>query len=315
MTIVQSADTFVVSLSPMSYPSCRLLPLLIAAFFAAASSLRGADDTDVWRDENLVAWSIVAFDAKKRGPEERAAMLERIGLRHYGYGFRRTDVPYFDAEVIALQRHGINLLAWLFPRTLDATALKALQVIERHGVHPQIWVTGGDALTQSSEEQAERLKSELERIRPIVVAAALVKCKVGLYNHGGWFGEPENQLAMLRQLQCEGFDNVGLVYNFHHGHSHIDRFPEIWRKIYPHVLALSINGMVRNGDTKGKKIMYVGEGDQELAMMRTVQTSGWQGPVCVLGHRTDEDAEIALSRNVAGLKKLAPQIRATASPR
>jgi hypothetical protein len=44
-------------------------------------------------------------------------------------------------------------------------------------------------------------------------------------------------------------------------------------------------------------------------MMRIVQASGWQGPVCVLGHRTDEDAEVALSKNMAGLKKLAPQLR------
>jgi len=280
--------------------------LIFAAFLPLWPGLFAAD---IWRQDNLVAWSIVAFDAKKRGPEERAAMLERLELRQYGYSFRRGHVPYFDAEVLAMQRHGIELIAWLFPSTLDAAALKALQVIKRHGIQPQIWVSGGGVLTRSPEEQAARLKSELDRIRPLVVAAALVGCKVGLYNHGGWYGEPENQLAILRQLQSEGFDHVGLVYNFHHGHGHIDRFAEIWSKIHPHVLALSINGMVKDGDKTGKKIMYVGEGDQELAMMRIVQASGWQGPVCVLGHRTDEDAEVALSKNMAGLKKLAPQLR------
>lgn len=288
--------------------SRQLFPLLLTVVAAAAPVLRAADNDGLWEQDNLVAWSIVAFDAKKRGPEERAAMLERLGLRQYGYGFRRTDVPYFDAEVIAMQRHGIDLVAWLFPRTLDANALKALRVIERHGIRPQIWVTGGGTLTRTPEEQAERLKSELDRIRPVVVAAALVDCKVGLYNHGGWFGEPKNQLAMLRQLKSEGLDHVGLVYNFHHGHDHIDRFAEIWREIHPHVLALSINGMIKGGDKAGKKIMYVGEGDQELAMMRAVQASGWKGPVCVLGHRTDEDAEVALSKNMVGLKKLAPQL-------
>lgn len=279
---------------------------LLAFVLSHASVLSAAD---LWRQDNLVAWSIVAFDAKQRGPEDRAAMLERLNLRQYGFGFRPRDVPYFDAEVMAMQRHGVELVAWLFPRTLDANALKALQVIQRHGIRPQIWVTGGGEFAKTSEEQKTRLKQELDRIRPVVVAAALVGCRIGLYNHGGWFGEPENQLAMLRQLRHEGFDHVGLVYNFHHGHGHIDRFAAIWRDIHPHVLALSINGMVKGGDQAGKKIMYVNEGDQELAMMQVVQDSGWRGPVCILGHRTDEDAEVALAKNVAGLRKLAPRLQ------
>ena len=28
-------------------------------------------------------------------------------------------------------------------------------------------------------------------------AAAQLGCKVGLYNHGGWFGDPDNELAVL----------------------------------------------------------------------------------------------------------------------
>lgn len=293
-------------------PHFRLPRLLLVSAILATPTLNAAE---LWRQENLVAWSIVAFDAKQRGPEERAAMLERLKLRQYGFGFRAKDVPYFDAEVIAMQRHGIELVAWLFPRTLDATALKALQVIRRHGIRPQIWVTGGGEPVRSPGEQAERLRMELDRIRPFVVAAALVGCRVGLYNHGGWFGEPENQLALLRRLKSEGFDHVGLVYNFHHGHDHIDRFAAVWRDLRADVLALSINGMVRGGDKAGKKILYIGEGDQELAMMKIVQESGWQGPVCILGHRTDEDAEVALAKNLAGLRDLAPQLRPAAGGR
>ena len=36
---------------------------------------------ELFRRDNLVAWCIVPFDAKKRGPEERAAMLEKLGLQ------------------------------------------------------------------------------------------------------------------------------------------------------------------------------------------------------------------------------------------
>ena len=33
--------------------------------------------------ENLTAWRVVPFDAKKRGPEERAEMLQRPGFKRF----------------------------------------------------------------------------------------------------------------------------------------------------------------------------------------------------------------------------------------
>src|SRR5688572_24366106 len=38
--------------------------------------------------ENLVAWCIVPFDAKQRGPAERAEMLARIGVTRVAYDWR-----------------------------------------------------------------------------------------------------------------------------------------------------------------------------------------------------------------------------------
>ena len=65
--------------------------------------------------ENLVAWCIVPFDAKKRGPEERAAMLKRLGFSKFAYDYRAEHIPTFDAEMEALKKHGIELTAWWFP--------------------------------------------------------------------------------------------------------------------------------------------------------------------------------------------------------
>jgi hypothetical protein len=81
-------------------------PFVLALLAIALAGLRGygADDRAARRDaakptsnetstlfvrENLVAWCIVPFDAKKRGPEERAAMLERMPLRASGCSFMR----------------------------------------------------------------------------------------------------------------------------------------------------------------------------------------------------------------------------------
>ena len=48
---------------------------------AAEPTPRGtAGKNTIFARTNLVAWCIVPFDAKKRGPEERAEMLSRLGF-------------------------------------------------------------------------------------------------------------------------------------------------------------------------------------------------------------------------------------------
>ncbi len=254
---------------------------------------------------NLVAWCIVPFDAKKRGPEERAQMLKRLGLRRMAYDWRAEHIPTFDAEVEACQRHGIELTAWWFPGVLDQDARTILGVIEKHKVKTQLWVSGGGEPTKTPEEQAQRIASEVARIRPIAEAAARLGCSVGLYNHGGWFGEPENQIEIIRSL---GLKNVGLIYNLHHGHSHLARFPELFRLMKPYLYAINLNGMVVDGDKSGKKIMYLGEGDQELSLLKTIRESGWNGAVGIIDHRPETDSEETLGRNLRGLDSLRPQL-------
>jgi len=278
----------------------RLLPLALTALLTAASAW-AASPPPLFSRTNLVAWCIVPFDAKARGPEARAQMLDRLGLRRLAYDWRAEHVPTFDAEVEAMKRHGIELTAWWFPGALDADASNILAVIERHGIHPQLWVTGGGEPTSDAADQTARIAAESGRLRPIARAAGRLGCQVGLYNHGGWFGEPENQFALVQQLRADGLTNVGLVYNFHHGHDHLARFPELWRRMQPHLLAVNLNGMIAGGDATGLKILHLGEGDRELELLRVIRDSGWQGPVGILDHRPETDSEETLSRNLRGL--------------
>ena len=278
----------------------RLLPLALTALFAGAPA-RPASSPPLFSRTNLVAWCIVPFDAKARGPEARAVMLDRLGLRRLAYDWRAEHVPTFDAEVETMKRHGIELTAWWFPGTLDADASNILAVIERHAIHPQLWVTGGGGPTANAAEQEARIATETDRLRPIAQAAGRLGCAVAMYNHGGWFGEPENQLAIVERLRAGGLTNVGLVYNFHHGHDHLARFPELWRRMQPHLLAVNLNGMIAGGDATGLKILHLGEGDRELGLLRILRDSGWQGPVGILDHRPETDSEETLSRNLRGL--------------
>ena len=69
-------------------------------------------------------------------------------------------------------------------------------------------------------------------LRPIAAETAKIDCRLALYNHGNWFGEPENQLAVIEALKQP---NVGIVYNQHHGHDHVKRFPLLLKKMLPHL--------------------------------------------------------------------------------
>ena len=113
--------------------------------------------------------------------------------------------------------------------------------------------------------------SEAGRIRTIAEAAAAIGCQVGLYNHGGWFGEPENQIAIIEKLKLA---NVGIVCNLHHGHQHLDRFAELLDRMKLYLLALNLNGMDPGGDQQGKKILPLGAGKLDLQLLRTIRVSG-----------------------------------------
>src|SRR4029077_20011529 len=98
---------------------------------AKASAAKG---TKLFEQKNLVAWCIVPFDAKKRGPEERAAMLERLCFKHFAYDRRAEHMSSFDTEVEALKRHDIALDAFWFPASLDDDARRILDVLRRHKI-------------------------------------------------------------------------------------------------------------------------------------------------------------------------------------
>lgn len=288
--------------------------LSLAAIFVGVS-LFGPPDSATATDEcgglfspeNLVAWCIVPFDSKRRGPEERAEMLKRLGFRRFAYDWRAEHLPTFERELAALKEHGISLDAVWFPAELNGDAKTILDALRRHKIHTQLWVTMGDPAPQG--DQPAKLKAAVAALKPIAEEAGKIGCQVALYNHGGWFGEPENELAIVDKL---GMSNVGIVYNLHHGHEHLDRFETLLKRMLPHLLALNLNGMTREGDRIGKKILPLGQGEVDLPLLRTICASGYRGPIGVLGHTMD-DAEERLCDNLDGLQWLVPQLHGNAA--
>jgi sugar phosphate isomerase/epimerase len=263
---------------------------------------------------NLVAWCVVPFDSRKRGPEERAEMLQRLGLRRLAYDWRSEHLPTFDAEVAAMRRHGIEITAWWFPADLGTEARAILDCIRRNRIHPQLWITMGTEDEPDATRLDAKIDAAVRTLSPICREAQSLGCRVALYNHLGWFGEPRNLVEVLARLRKSGHTNAGVVYNFHHAHGHIDDFESQFRILQPHLLALNLNGMVWNGDRVGRKIIPLGTGDEELDLLRVVAASGWKGDVGIIGH-TDEDAEVKLRKELDGLERLAPRFGEPRGPR
>jgi sugar phosphate isomerase/epimerase len=278
----------------------RKFPLFLLSLFALAPlRVHAVTPNELFAPSNLHAWCVVPFDAKHRGPEERAEMLQRLGFQHFVYDWRAKDIPAFDAEIEALQKHGIELTAWWSPTSPHDPVLQTtLDVFKRHNVHPQLWVMGGGEPTKSPEEQEARVAQEAERIRQIEALAKPYGCKVELYNHNRWFGVMDNEVAIIERLKKLGVTDVGIVYNFSHGHDDIADFPTIWKHIQPYVVAVNVTGMVKNG---ASKLMPPSQGDFELGMLKVIVDSGWNGPIGLIAEQGG-DAEVTLSNYLRGLE-------------
>jgi azurin len=272
---------------------CRfILPTLL---FAPLAALHAADLFD---KSNLAAWCIVPFDANKRSPEARAEMVAKLGFKKVAYDWREEHVVEFEREILAYQKHGIEMFA--FWSVHD----EALRLFEKYKLHPQLWVM----MKGTGETQENQIKSAAEGLLPILQKAKAIGSQVGIYNHGDWAGEPENMVAVCDYLKKNhGTDNIGIIYNLHHGHSHLDSLPQAIEAMKPHLLCLNLNGMDIAGDTKGRKILPLGVGTQDVKVLRQIRASGYSGPIGILNH-TNENAEDRLLDNLDGLQWLLPQL-------
>ncbi|MCC9599006.1 heme-binding domain-containing protein [Stieleria sp. JC731] len=285
-----------------SLPALLIVSLTLCHAFAQQPNLPSTDAESVpenLQDDQLVAWCIVPFDAKKRNPAERAAMLQGLGLKRVAYDWRAEHVAEFETEILEYQKHGIEYFAFWGAHP------KAFQLFEKYGLHPQIWQT---LPSPAVEGQAAKVAAASKALLPLVEQTRQAKCQLGLYNHGGWGGEPENMVAVCEYLRTHhDADHVGIVYNLHHGHGHLDTFAKSLQLMKPYLLCFNLNGMVAEGDQHGKKILPLGEGDAELRLITDLVESGYQGPVGIIGH-TQDDVEQRLQDNLDGLHWLLPQL-------
>ena len=282
---------------------CTVCLFSIIIFINSCSSRESTESGDnLFKKDNLVAWCVVPFDSVARTPQQRAAMLKELGFSHFAYDWRQQHLETFAEEIHALQTNDIHLKSvWMWIDTdsgalLDNSNRRLLDIIRENGVKTDLWLGFSNKHFEglTDEQKLEKAAASVSTIRD---EATKIGCTVSLYNHGDWFGEPLNQVRIIEKI---GDDNIGIVYNFHHAHEQIDEFPATLDKMLPYLNTVNLNGM-RKG---GPKILTIGEGDQELQMLQTLQSSGYQGALGIICHIETEDAKVVLKRNLDGLKSL-----------
>ncbi|MBL49881.1 MAG: hypothetical protein CMP28_13150 [Roseibacillus sp.] len=280
----------------------RAAILLLGNLFVLAATSCPAFElpANLGRDK-LVAWCVVPFDARKRGPAERAAMLTELGLKRCAYDWRARHVAEFEEEILQYEKHGIEYFAFWGRHE------EAFRLFRKHNLHPQIWYS---LTSPGKPSQSANVAAAAASLVPLAEETAELGCKLGLYNHGGWGGEPANLVSVCQALHELGHKQVGIVYNWHHGHDHISDWPSILKLMQPYLHCLNLNGM--NPGAK-PKILNLGQGRHELSMLRAVIESGYRGPIGIIDHQSHLDTKEVLRDNLAGLLWLQKELTSPGS--
>ena len=158
----------------------------------------------------------------------------------------------------------------------------------------------GDGAEDESLSMEARYDAAAQRVGVLADIINDLGCRMCIYNHGGWGGEPDTMRAIAERLQDK---NVGIIYNFHHGHEHLDQFPRGFNQLVPYLASVNLNGMNKNGP----KILPFGSGEDDQSIIDMIEASGYDGPIGILDHRMDVDARQSLSENLSGLEDLLSQ--------
>jgi sugar phosphate isomerase/epimerase len=179
---------------------------------------------------------------------------------------------------------------------LSPSKQRIFKILSESKVRTTIWLGFGDNYFEGLSHQLS-VEKGAEMVKYIYDRASEMDCEIALYNHGGWYGNPNNQIEIIKAIEI---DKIGLVYNFHHAHEHIDDFSNLAKNMMPYLSVVNLNGMKKGGP----KILTIGKGDQEKAMVKTLIDLGYQGPWGILGHIEAEDVKKVLTQNLEGLKSI-----------
>jgi len=259
-------------------------------------------------ERDVYAWCIVPFDKMQRNPSQRIQMLKKMGINKYAYDWRANDLNSMEEELKLAKSKDVNVFAvWLWIdanwdsfENLSKSNRQMLGILKEIQYQGELWVSfNSNFFDGLSDDQA--LVKGVTMIRYLCNLVDHLEVKVALYNHGDWFGNPINQLKIIKKLTSY---EIGMVYNFHHAHHQIDEFSSFIPKILPYLWHVNVSGLKR----EVPKILPLGNGDYEKEMITILIEKGYDNDFGILGHVEDEDVEVVLNKNKEGFKLLLESI-------
>ena len=252
--------------------------------------------------ENLVAWCIVPYDNQNRNAEERAQMLQELNFSKYVWDWRAKHIPLLEEEIVTMKKYAIDLMGvWFWidggsGKIIDDANETILQALAATKTTTTIWISFPARYFENLSD-AEKVEKGAKTIGYVYKRAKQLGCKIALYNHGDWFGEPINMVKIIKALKHK---DIGLVYNFHHAHYMLENYEKDLALMMPYLWTVNLNGMKKNSS----KILPIGQGDLEAEMIRTLIKSGFKGTIGILGHLENADVKETLATNLNGLEQL-----------
>ena len=254
--------------------------------------------------DNMYPWCIVAYDSPERSVEECIAMLMELGFKKYAYDWRDRHLVDTKEELELAIENDIEVISvWLWLNAkrdslhrLSRANEQLFSIVKDLGLKTTFWVSlSGNFFSKLDQE--ESLALGISMIEFLDQKAREIGCRVALYNHSGWFGNRYNETEIIKALD---HSDLTMVYDFHHGHDYMDDFETLVKAMRPHLSAVNLNGMKKNGE----KIMPLGSGDREKEMILILQQAGFKGPWGILGHVENVDVKTILEQNLQGLQLL-----------
>lgn len=192
------------------------------------------------------------------------------------------------------KKHNIRLKSvWFWVnggqnKILDEENETILQTLQKTNTKTELWLSFPARYFEGIPDE-EKIKKAVKTLLYVHQRASEAGCTVALYNHEDWFGEPANEVKIIK---ASGLKNVGIVYNFHHGHKQMDDFDNILKVTKPYLTTVNLNGM------KGEQfeIRTIGEGDRELELLRKLKSSGFNGSIGIIGHTENEDVKVGVTK-------------------
>ena len=250
------------------------------------------------------AWCIIGFDSLDRSPSQRIALLNEMGLKKYGYNRGKGEYGQLKEEFRLAKDNDIevtSVFVWLNAKNdsvghLSDSNEELLSHLKDVEQKPAIWVSFNNNFFENLDDK-EATKVAVEMIEYVNSRAEDLGCNVALYNHTGWFGNPQNQVEIIKEMD---HDNISIVYNFHHAHNDAEKYRKNFELLMPYLSFVNLNGVKKDGP----KILDIGKGDFEYDMIKYLKEKGYGGPWGILGHVKTEDVKVVLERNIKGLKLL-----------